>query len=93
MGDVGVFQVCCRVVVGMEGEVGRGRCGRKREVGCGGGSRILTRCDAAFVLISIATLMLSNWLPHQVKVMSLLGQQAEGLESLSGLTLSIRASL
>ena len=59
MGDVDVFQVGCRVVVGIEGEVGRGRYGRKREGGCGGGSRISTRCDAAFVLISIATSVLS----------------------------------
>jgi hypothetical protein len=59
MGDVDVFQVGCRVVVGIDGEAGRGRYGRKREGGCGGGSRILTRCDAAFVLISIATSVLS----------------------------------
>jgi len=59
MGDAGVFQVWCRVGVGKEGEVGRGRYLRKREGGCGGGSRILTRCDAAFVLISIATSVLS----------------------------------
>jgi hypothetical protein len=60
MGDVGVFQACCRVVVGIEGEVGSGRYGRKREGGRGGGSRILTRCDAAFVLISVATPLLSD---------------------------------
>lgn len=60
MGDVGVSQVCFRVGIGIEGKVGRARYGRKREDGCGGGSRILTRCDAAFVLIPIATSLLSN---------------------------------
>ena len=59
-GDEGVFRVCCRVGVGIMGEVGHGRYGRKREGGCGGDSRILTSRDAAFVLISITTSLLSH---------------------------------
>jgi hypothetical protein len=64
--------VCCRVGVGVEGEVGRGRYGNKRKRRCGGGSRILTRREALFVLIPIATFLRSNWLLGQVKVKSLL---------------------
>jgi hypothetical protein len=70
--DVWVLRVCCRVGVGVEGEVGRSRYGKKREGGCGGGSRILTRREAAFVLIPIATFLFSDWLLVQVKVKSLL---------------------
>ena len=79
MCGVGVLQVCCRIGVDVEGEVGRDRYGRKREGGCGGVLRILMRRDAAFVLIDIATLLLSDCLPGRVKVKSLLWQQAEGI--------------
>ena len=57
-----VFERCWRVGVGLEGEVGRGRYGRKREEKCGGGSRILTRGDTAFVLFPIATFLISDGL-------------------------------
>ena len=67
-----MLQVCCRVGVGVESEVGRGRYGKKRQGEYGGGFRILTRREAVFVLIPIATFLRSNWLLGQVKVNSLL---------------------
>jgi hypothetical protein len=67
-----VLQVCCRVGVGVEGEVGRGRYGRKREERCGGVSRMFTRRDTAFVLIPIATVLISDGLLGWVKAKSLL---------------------
>jgi len=85
MCGAGVLQVCCRVGVGVEGEVGRGRYGRKREGGCGGVFRILMRRDAAFVLTAIATLLLSDCLPGRVKVKSLLWQQAKEIRVFSRL--------